>query len=107
MAFDRLFNSLRLDADISLRDGGGAVLQEALDKGNVISIRLVNLGSVPLAEAVGADALKAQIVTDDSKLLLDRPFGKKVSLVFAPQGQKQGKTELFMVADLRKMRENQ
>ena len=26
---------------------------------------------------------------------------------FAPQGQKQGKTELFMVADLREMQENQ
>ena len=26
---------------------------------------------------------------------------------FAPQGQIQGKTELFMVADLREMRENQ
>ena len=26
---------------------------------------------------------------------------------FAPQGQNQGKTELFMVADLREMQENQ
>lgn len=26
---------------------------------------------------------------------------------FAPQGQKQGKTELFMVAGLREMQENQ
>lgn len=26
---------------------------------------------------------------------------------FAPQGQKQGKPELFMVADLREMQENQ
>lgn len=69
-----LFNPLRLDADVPLCDGGGAVLQEPLDQGNVIAVRIVNLCCVPLAEAVGADALITQIVTDDGKLLLDCPF---------------------------------
>jgi len=32
---------------------------------------------------------------------------KKVSLVLPHKGKKQGKTEFFMVADLRKMQENQ
>ncbi len=74
MPLNRLFDPLRLDADVSLCDCGGAVLQEPLDKGNVIAICLVNLCGVPLAEAVGADAMIAQIVTDDRKLLLDGSF---------------------------------
>ena len=71
MPFNRFFDPLRLNADVSLGRSGGAVLQEPLDKGNIKPIRLVNLGGVPLAEAVGADALKAQVITDDGKLLLD------------------------------------
>ena len=71
VSFNRLFNALRLDADVALRDRSGAVLQKPLDQGNVIAIRLVNLSCVPLAEAVGADHLKAKINADDGKLLLD------------------------------------
>ena len=74
MSLNRLFYPLRLNADVTLGDGGGAVLQESLDKGNVIPAVLVDLGSIPLPEAVSADALKTQIVTDDGKLLLNRPF---------------------------------
>ena len=80
---NRSLNPLRFDADVSLCDSGGAVLQEALDKGDVIAVCLVDLGGVPLAEAVGADALKSQIVTDDGELLLDRPFGDREYAVIA------------------------
>ena len=59
MSFDCLLYPLRLNPYIPLRHGGGAVLQEPLDKGNVIAVLLVNLSRVPLAEAVGADALIA------------------------------------------------
>ena len=83
MPFNRLFDPLRLDADVALRHGGGAVLQKPLHKGNIKPICLVNFGGVPLAEAVGADTLEAQIVADDGKLLLDRPFGDGEHAVIA------------------------
>lgn len=37
MPFDCLFNPLWLNADVALRDCGGALLQKPLDKGKVIS----------------------------------------------------------------------
>ena len=70
MILNSLFDPLRFDADVSLSNGGRAVLQEPLDKGNVIPAVLVDLGSIPLPEAVSADALIAEIVTDNGKLLL-------------------------------------
>ena len=75
MSLNGCFDSLRLNADVSLRNGGGAVLQESLDKGNVIAVGLVDFRSIPLAETVSADALKTQIVADNGELLLNRPFG--------------------------------
>ena len=59
MILNCLFYPLRFDADIALGGGGGAVLQEALHQGNIVAVGLVNLCSVPLAKAVGADILKA------------------------------------------------
>ena len=58
MSFDGGFDSLGFDADVSLSNGGGTVLQEPLDKCNVVPAGFVNLSGVPLAETVGADALK-------------------------------------------------
>ena len=69
----RTLNPLRLDADVSLGHGGGAVLQKPLDKGNVIAVVLVDLRRVPLAEAVSADALIAQVIADNRKDLLHFP----------------------------------
>ena len=74
MLFNCRLDPLRLNADVSLCNGGGAVLQEPLNKGNVIAVGLVDFRSIPLAETVGADALETQIVTDDGKLLLNRAF---------------------------------
>ena len=74
MSFDGGFDSLGCDADVSLSNGGGTVLQEPLDKGDVIPAGFVNLCGVPLAETVGADTLKTQVVTDDGKLLLNGAF---------------------------------
>ena len=74
MSFNSLFNSLWLDADVTLCGGGAGVLQQPLYKGNVISAVLVNLSGIPLSEAVSADALETQIVADDMKLLLDSSF---------------------------------
>ena len=65
------FNSLRLNSNVTLSDGGRTVLQKSLDKGNVVAVGLVDFRSVPLAKTVGANTLKAQIVTDDGKLLLN------------------------------------
>ena len=69
-----LFDSLWLDANITLCGGGTAVLQEPLDKGDVIAIGLVDLRCVPFAKTVGADALVTQIVADDPQLFLNCSF---------------------------------
>ena len=83
MSLNRLFDPLRFDADVTLCHGGGAVLQEPLNEGDVVAVVLVNLCGVPFSEAVGADALVAQIVTDDGELLLDRSCGHREDQVVA------------------------
>lgn len=70
MSFNRLLDPLRFDANVSLRDGCAAVLQQTLDKGDVIAVVPVDFRGVPLAEAVRADALIAEVVTDAGKDLL-------------------------------------
>ena len=74
MTFDSGFDPLLLSANVTLRDGSRAVLEKSLDKDDVIPAGFVNLGGVPLAETVGADTLKPQIVTDNGKLFLHSPF---------------------------------
>ena len=71
MSCDSVFDSLRLNADVSLCDGRRTVLQKALNECDVVPVVLVNLCCVPLAEAVCADVLIAQKLADDGKLLLD------------------------------------
>ena len=74
MVLNGLFDSLRLNANVTLRGGCTAVLQKPLDKGDVIAICLVDLRGIPLAETVSADTLKAQVVADQFQLLLDGSF---------------------------------
>ena len=50
------------------------MLQQPLHKGNVAAVGLVDFRCIPFAETVGADAIEAQVVADDSQLLLDRPL---------------------------------
>ena len=57
MPFNCPFDPFRLDADIALCGACAAVLQEPLHKGNVVAVAVVYLGCVPLAKAVGADAI--------------------------------------------------
>ena len=59
------------------------MLQEPLDEGDVKAVILVNLRGVPFAEAVGADALVAQTVTDDGELLLNCSCGHREDQVVA------------------------
>ena len=47
------------------------MLQKPLNKGYVVAIGLVYLRGVPLAKAVGADPLIAQIIAHDMELLLN------------------------------------
>ena len=75
MPLNGCLDSLRLDADITLCDGSRAMLQEPLDKRNVVAVVFVNFGGVPLSEAVGADAFIAKIVTDELQLFLDGSGG--------------------------------
>lgn len=74
MVLNGYFDPLRFDADVTLSNGGGTVLQESLDKGDVISAGFVNLCGVPLAETVSADALETQVIANDGKLLLNCAF---------------------------------
>ena len=60
-----------------------------MDKGNVIPVILVNLRGVPLAEAVGADTFVAQIVTNDSELLLYGSLGEREHEFAAPDAMPQ------------------
>ena len=71
MVFDGGFDALGLDADVALGDGGGAVLEQLLDKDDITAVGLVDLRGVPLPEAVGADVLIAQIVAHQPQLFLD------------------------------------
>lgn len=57
MTLDSLFKLLLLDADIPLCDCGGTVLQELLDKDDIVAVVIVNLCCVELSEAVRADIL--------------------------------------------------
>lgn len=77
MILNCVFNSLRFDADVALRYGCGAVLQQSLNKGDVITIRIVDLCCVSLAEAMCADPLITQVVTHDFQLLLDCSFSDR------------------------------
>lgn len=74
MVLNRLFDSLWLDANITLCGGGTAVLQEPLDKGDVITVGLVDFCCVPFAKTVGADSLETQIVIDNRQLFLNCSF---------------------------------
>lgn len=74
MILNGLFDSLWLDADVTLCGGGTAMLQKPLHQGNVIAVGLVDLGCVPFAKTVGADALVTQIVADDPQLFLNCSF---------------------------------
>ena len=74
MILNGLFDPLWLNADVTLRGGGTAVLQKPLNKGDVIAIGLVDLRCVPFAKTVGADALVTQIVADYPQLFLNCSF---------------------------------
>jgi len=55
MILNCLLNLLRLNADVSLRGGGTAVLKEPLHQCYVKAVCVVDFRCVPLAEAVGTD----------------------------------------------------
>ena len=62
MSLNGLFYLLLLDTDIALGHSGGGMLKKLLDKSNIIAAVFINLGSVEFAEAVGGDALIAQVI---------------------------------------------
>ena len=89
MILNCLLNSLRLNADVSLRGGCAAMLKEPLHQRNIKAIGIINLRSIPFAEAVGTDSLIAQIVAYNPKLLLDCPFCDWENQVIAPDAAAQ------------------
>ena len=69
-----LFDPLWLNAYIPLRGAGTAMLQQPLHQGNIEAIGIIDFRSIPLAKAVGADPLEAQVIADIMQLLLHCPF---------------------------------
>ena len=60
-----LLNSLRLYADIPLCGGCTAMLKEPLHQCYIVAIGIIDFCGIPLAKAVGADSLEAQVITDN------------------------------------------
>ena len=65
MILYRLFNPLRLYAYVPLRGAGTAMLQQPLHQGNIKTICIIDFCCIPLAKAVGADTIEAQVITDN------------------------------------------
>ena len=65
MVLDSLLHLPPLNSDVPLRNCGAAVLQEMLDKGNVIAAVPVNLGGIEFSERVCPYVLDAKVITDD------------------------------------------
>ena len=74
MILYRLFDPLWLDTDIPLRGAGTAMLQKPLHQGNIETIGIIDFRCIPLAKAVGADSLEAQVIADNMQLLLHCPL---------------------------------
>ena len=74
MVFDRLFNPLRFQTDITLRDRRTTMLQKSLNERDIVTVVLVYLGSVPLSETVRADPVVTEEVANKLNLLLNSPF---------------------------------
>ena len=74
MVFDSLLYLPLLNSDVSLCNGSAAMLQEMLDKGNVIAAVSINLGGIELSERVCPHVLDAEIVADNMELFLYCPF---------------------------------
>jgi len=65
------FQFLGLDTYIPLCNRRAAVLQQLLNKGDIVPIVLVNLRSIELPKTMGTDTLIPQILTYDAQLFLD------------------------------------
>lgn len=50
------------------------MLQQPLNKRDIVTVGLIDFGRVPFPEAVSADTLIAEIVADKRKLLLNGPL---------------------------------
>ena len=74
MTFNGFLNPLRFNANVPLCGFSGAVLQKPLHQGNVTPIGFVDFRCIPFPEAVGSDALIAQVIEDNRQLLLDGSF---------------------------------
>ena len=74
MTGNRLFHLLIAHADVAPGDGWAGVLQKPLDKHDVMSVVVVNARCIPLAEAVCADVLIAQMLTHQLEVVLDLAY---------------------------------
>ena len=74
MVFYRGLKLLLLDPDVTLGDGGAAVLKELLHQGHIIAIGLVDLGCEEFPEAVGADPFVAEENADKFQMFLNLAF---------------------------------
>ena len=71
MILNCLLDALRLDADIPLRDGAAAVLQEPLHQNDIVIVVPVNFCGIPFPEAVSRNPRIAKKLTDGGQVLLN------------------------------------
>lgn len=73
MVVDGGFHFLITDTDVAPGDVRGRVLKKVLNEDDVMARLVVDVSGVPLAEAVGADVLIAEIVADELEVVLYLP----------------------------------
>lgn len=71
MSFNCILQLLGLDADVSLRYGSAAVLQQLLNKYDIVTAVFINLRCIKLPKAVRTDSLHSQIITNRLQVLLN------------------------------------
>lgn len=74
MSLNGFLNLTGLYTDVPLGNGSTAVLEELLHQSDVIMAVLIDLGGIVLPEAVGADILVTQVVTDRFEMPLNGSF---------------------------------
>ena len=81
MSLDGLLHFPWLDADVPLGNGSAAVLEKLLYQGDIVMTVFIDLGGIVLPEAVGADILVTQVVTNRFEMPLNGSFTHREDLL--------------------------
>lgn len=86
MGFQRLFDTLRFNANVPLGCRRRRVLQKPLNQSNVFAVLIIDTGGKEFAKGVGADVFipRPQIVAHHGQVVLDRPLGDREDHIIGP-----------------------